>query len=190
MAKQTYVIRGTLDWAKIVGPPVFNKFSEVKEWSFDLTPDAAGMKAVVKQGIKNKLRDPKENEKRKEQFLTFRQKDHYIDKATGERKELEPIPITDIQGRPWPKDVKIGNGSIADVKYTVQDYAPGKPKGVYVAAVRVLKLVPYEGGGFTELSEDDEFFGTESPISSTAPVSGDDYEPDFSGPDDDEDIPF
>lgn len=80
----------------------------------------------------------------------------------------KPIRVADILDKDWdPKlDAQgnptnlLGNGTVADVKFQKVDYGKGKPLGVYVRSIRVLKLVPYgsSGASFEAISEDDEFY--------------------------------
>lgn len=157
MAKSTViVVRGRLDWPKITGdarPYTGNpKYDKGPYWSMDVTPDAASRKALKAVGIDGKLRQPGENDSREESFLTLRV---LLNRPDG--KKNDPPKISDINGRPWTGGL-IGNGTVADVKIKVNDYGSGSDKGAYMQAVRILDLVPYEGGGFEALSEDDEYF--------------------------------
>lgn len=184
MAKdKTIVIRGRLDWAKILGaarPYTGNpKYDKGPYWSVDITPDADSLKVIEDAGITKKLREPKGNDTRKDKFLSLKVLER---KANGEKND--PPKVVDIRNQPWG-DALLGNGTIADVKIKVKDYGAGVEKGAYLQAVRILKHVPYEGGGFDELSEDDEFFAAdETPKSgpgTAAPPADDDL---------DDDVPF
>ena len=137
----TYVIRGTLDWAKVLGKPRLNTYTEENEWSVDVTPNAEGRAIIKKAGITDKLRDPKDNDSRKETFLSFRQKELRKDKS-GNMVANQPIKVVDAGGNKWDETKMIGNGTIADVKFTVKDNEKGRPKGVYIQAIRVLQHVP------------------------------------------------
>lgn len=179
----THVIRGRLDWAKVLGAPILNTYSEEKEWSVDVTPDDKSKAEAKRLGMK--LRTPKGNDKRKEDFLSFRQREFRNDPKTGEKVKNDPIHVVDVKGEPWDPSAKIGNGSVADVKFTKRDYGVGKPKGFYIKAIRVLEHVSYETQEFAPLSADDEFFA--SPEDNlAAPDSSDDAAVD----DLDDDIPF
>jgi len=153
----TYVIRGTLDWAKVLGKPRLNTYTEENEWSVDVTPNEEGRAIIKKAGITDKLRDPKDNDSRKETFLSFRQKELRKDKS-GNMVANQPIKVVDAGGNKWDETKMIGNGTIADVKFTVKDNGKGRPKGVYIQAIRVLQHVPYEVQEFAPLSSDDEYF--------------------------------
>lgn len=185
--EQFIVVRGTLDWAKIVGnarPHTgLPKYDKGPKWSVDVTPNEASREVIKKAGIGDKLKTPKKGpkERRKESFLPLSVLENRPD-----GKKNGPPKIESADGRPWD-DSEIGNGSIADLKIKVVDY--GDTQGAYLQKVRILKHIPYESGDtdFEPLSEDDEFFG--------ATVDEDVKKADTSGeagnPDDlDDDIPF
>lgn len=177
LAKPTttvHVIRGTLHWAKVLGEPRLNTYSKEKEWSVDLTPDAKGLEEIVRIGIKDKLREPKDNDSRTEDFLSFRHREYRENRNTGERTKNEPIKIVDITGQAWPEDKLIGNGTIADVKFRLVDYGKSVAKGIYISAIRVLDHVPYEVEEFAPLGEDDEFAGAKPSTAKAADTDASD----------------
>jgi hypothetical protein len=170
LADTVIVLRGKLDWAKVLGKPRPHtgnpKYDKGPYWSLDLTPDAESLEKVKKYGFANKLKDPEEirrkakkagkvsKEDRTEDFLSFR---HLAKNKDGD--DNKPLKIVDVTGQAWPDDKLLGNGTIADVKVKVVDYGSASDKGTYIQAIRVLEHVPYEGGSdFEPLSEDDEFF--------------------------------
>src|SRR6478609_6880944 len=166
----TAVIRGKLHWAKLLGEPRMNTFTNEREWSVDLTPDEESMKKVKALKIAERLRDPKEEDDRTEQFLSFRQKEFRTDPVTGEKKANRPIEVVDVSGRPWDSKTLLGNDTLADIKVTVKDYGKGKPTGVYIQAVRVLDLVPYVANTFAPLTPEEQAkFGK---ASEDAPAEG------------------
>lgn len=117
-------------------------------------------------GIQDRLRDPKEGDEREERFISFRHKEL---KADGTK--ADPIRVVEAVG---DKNVKwdgrlIGNGSDVEIKFAKKDYGVGRKPGVYIRAIRVLKLVPYETDDFAPLSSDDEFF-SEVPVEAPAPL--------------------
>jgi hypothetical protein len=180
----THVIRGTLHWAKVLGRPRLNTYTEENEWSVDVTPDAAGVAELERIGVLDKMKAPKKGDTRKEKFISFRQREMREDRKTGERIANQPIKVVDVRGQAWPDNKLIGNGSVADVKFTVKDNGKGKPKGVYIQAIRVLELVEYEMQDFAPLSEDDEFFAGENAKNSEETKSKA-FEADL-----DDDVPF
>lgn len=184
----THVIRGTLHWAKVLGEPRLNTYSKEKEWSVDLTPDAKGLEEIARIGIKDKLREPKDNDNRTEDFLSFRHREYRENRNTGERTKNDPIKIVDITGQPWPEDKLIGNGTIADVKFRVVDYGKTMAKGVYISAIRILDHVAYEVEEFAPLGDDDEFAGAKT--SAAATKAADTKGPSSDDDDLDDDVPF
>lgn len=177
---KSYVIRGELHWAKVLGKPIMNDYAKARQWSVDVSPNTEGLALLKKLKISDKLKDPKTGEKRGK-FIAFRQNEFKKDGSAN-----DPITITDAQGNPWPANKLLGNGTVADVKFSYQDF--GTTKGNYIKAIRVLQHVPYVSQEFAPLSEDDEFFAAGSSDSDAAPLE-DQTEPD--GDEDlDDDVPF
>lgn len=165
----THVIRGTLNWAKVIGKPAFNEYAKENQWSVDVTPNAEGMKELKRLGLatgsKSKIKNKKDD---RGDFISFRQGEFKKAKPGQEPEPNEPIEIRDAQGNLWPAGVLIGNGTIADVKFSYTDF--GETKGSYIRAIRVLQLVPYVKQEFAPLSEDDEFFAGGPVAEEAAPV--------------------
>ena len=164
---KTIGIRGTLDWAKIVGParPYSGnpKYDKGPNWSVDITPDKKSRELLKENGIDDKLREPKgENDKRGETFLTLRQLENRTD-----GKKNPPPGIVDAAGKDWGQERLLGNGTVADIMVKVADYGTASAKGVYMQKVRILDHVPYGGGDFAPLSEDDKFFAEGSEVFET-----------------------
>jgi len=148
----TFVIRGVANWAKVLGPPRLNTFTDEKEWSIDVTPDKDSRALLRKLGINDRLRDPKDGDTREDSFMSFRQREFRKDGTKN-----DPIRIVDATNQKWGNSL-IGNGSTVDVRFAVKDYGKGKKKGVYIRAIRVLEHVPYESEDFAPLDSDDEYF--------------------------------
>lgn len=152
------VIRGTVDWCKLLGEPRphtgLQKYDKGPSWGIDITPDAKSRQKISEAGISDKLRTPKgEKERRTETYLSFK---HLQKKKDGTNNP--PPKISDIKGNLWG-GAEIGNGSICDIKAKVVDY--GDTQGLYFQEMRVLEHVVYEGGGgFEPLSEDDIYFAS------------------------------
>jgi hypothetical protein len=182
----THIIRGQLFWAKVLGQPIKNDYTGTRQWSVDVSPNADGLAELKRLKLTPKI---KENSKTKGQgkYIAFRQEEFKKDGSPN-----DPIQITDIQGNPWPENVKIGNGSVGDVKFSYTDF--GTTKGNYIKAIRILKHVPYVAQEFAPLSEDDEFFAGETGETVEPETSFDDKvsgaENDAQDPDLDDDVPF
>lgn len=141
------MIRGTASWAKIVGAPAKAYDPGKFEWSVDVSVDEATRKDLIKQGIGDKVRNKGDD---RGDFLTF--------KRPSTRKDgtpSKPIEIVDHEGKPWPDGVKIGNGSILNVKYVINEteYGGRKFKKPGILKVQVWEHVPYEGRD----GDDEEF---------------------------------
>ncbi len=178
---QTFVIRGKASYAKILGDPIPNYDKSGREWKMDLQlTSKESVKEMKAAGIGDRVKT-KENYLGGAPFMSFKQAEFRKDGVT----KNEPIKIVDAAGKPWDPDKLIGNGSDVDVKFAKVDYGPGKKPGVYIRAVRVLSLVPYEKDDFGAVSEDDEFF------QEALKVSDDEFAKDFGLSDDlDDELPM
>jgi hypothetical protein len=194
MADKIIVVRGEASWAKVLGParPYEGnpKFDKGPYWSIDITPDKKSREIIKAVGIADKLRAPKgEKETRKESYLTLKMNKLKADgtpNLDNSGKQIVP-KVETVDGRAWPQEELLGNGTVVDIKIKVKDY--GTTTGAYMQAIRVLKLVPYGGGGFAPLSEDDEFFGGAAGTDDAMAVSGDSNGP-IHDADLDDDVPF
>jgi len=146
LANFNYAI-GKIFWAKVLGDPVPNFNRDGLEWTFDFEPDAEALALFRELKIDNKMK-----EKDGRNILRFTQKQK---QANG--KENFPIVVVDARNRPWDPDVKIGNGSLVEVKFKVVDYGKGKPTGIYPQAIRILEHLPYVRQEFAPLPEDNPY---------------------------------
>lgn len=154
--KKTVFIRGKAFYPKIFNAvPNYNK--DGFEWTIDLALDSAGIAQATAEISKKKLKESDSFGT----YIRFKQGTTFKDPVTGEIKTRKSPEVVDANGKPWNPDIKIGNESLVDVKAQVVDYGAGKELGVYLQKVRVLSLVPYEGGeDFPELTGEDEAFKT------------------------------
>ncbi len=151
--KKTVFIRGRAMYPKIFNAvPNYNK--DGHEWTIDLALDEAGVAQASSEISKKKLKDSDAFGT----YIRFKQGTTYKDNITGETKTRKSPEVIDASGKPWNPEVKIGNGSLVDVKAQVVDYGAGKELGVYLQKVRVLEHVPYEDDDFPELTGEDEQF--------------------------------
>lgn len=194
MANKTYdfVIRGVIDWCKLLGAarPYTGdpRYDKGPSWSVEISPDAKSMELLKQHGLLDKLK--KDKKTRADGTPTKNPRDYeflrltILENKNDGSKNKNP-EIIGGDGSPWNPETEIGNGSVADILVRAIDY--GTTKGLYYRKMRVLKLVPYEGGsGFAPLSEDDEYFagGEEAPAK-------EDTKGKAANPDDlDDDIPF
>lgn len=151
--KKTVFIRGKAQYPKIINPvPNYNK--DGFEWTIDLALDPAGVAQATAEISKKKLKDSDAFGP----YIRFKQGTQYKDAVTGEMKTRKAPEVVDAAGKPWNPDVKIGNGSLVDIKAQVVDYGAGKELGVYLQKVRVLDLISYEADDFPELTGEDAQF--------------------------------
>jgi hypothetical protein len=190
-SKEIVYIRGPIHWTKVLGDPVDNYDKNGREWTFDLALDKAGVKQMNGIKVQGKpVKNIKNRDDERGDFVQFKQKyrepeeyERYGQKVRSIAEQR--IKVMDAEGNAWDQDVKIGNGTIADVKFEVVDYGKGKYAGVYPRAIRVLKHVPYAASEFAPMDESDEFY--------KAPSKGDGFVDSFLGhtasDDLDDDIP-
>lgn len=153
-SKEIVYLRGKLHWAKVLGDPVPNYEKTGNEWVFDLALDSDGVKQMKGLKVNGKpVKNINNRDDERGDYVTFRQKEL---KKSGDPNR--PIKVMDAAGNDWPADQKLGNGTVADVKFEVIDFGKGMYPGVYPRAIRVLEHVGYESQEFAPLSEDDKYF--------------------------------
>jgi hypothetical protein len=153
------VFRGKVNYCKFLGEPRLDYDKTGYEWTSDFYDfDEKEVAKVFKKF------DIKKTFKRKEDYLdgkpyiTMKQK---AERANG--KPNDPVAIVDANGKPWPEDVEIGNGSVADLRCEIWDFGPRRFKGFYPKAMRVLEHVEYNRELFEPLSEDDQYYPGDEP---------------------------
>ncbi len=152
-ASQIVTIRGKTSYAKILGNPVLNYSKDGKEWKMDLKIGKDTAKELKNYGIADRVK-MKPDYLDGQPYITFKQRELRPDGTPN-----KPIAVVDIAGKPWDQNKLIGNESDVDVQFTVRDYGPGKKAGMYIRKVRVLNLVPYEGGDvLPPIDENDPFY--------------------------------
>jgi hypothetical protein len=155
LAKDIHYVRGVAHWAKVIGEPKKNNFDDYREWTIDVSMEDEDIKLFKKLGVADRVKDPKSGDDRGP-FYTFKQREF---RADGTKND--PIRIVDAKNQPWPEGKLIGNGSIVEVKFKFQPADGRKKAGIYIRAIRVLKLVEYKSSEFAPLKEDDEYFAAD-----------------------------
>lgn len=151
------VIRGKLQYAKLLGEPRLNYNRDGKEWTTDLELiNQATIKEIKSLGIGDRIKQ-REDRYDGAPYLTLKQKELRADGTPN-----KPVRVVEADGKtPWDENKLLGNDTVADVKVAIIDYGPGKKAGVYIRGVRVLDLVEYSPKLFDDLDEDDEYFAGE-----------------------------
>lgn len=112
MVTKTHIIQGRAQFAKIVGNPVPGYNNGPPEWQFDLVLDAQGKKDFLKSGAdKAYIKNKEEID-----YVRFTRKAVRSDGTPG-----KPIGIIDAQGKDWDQGILIGNGSVLNVAYTLNE---------------------------------------------------------------------
>lgn len=137
---KTHTIQGKASWLKILGEPVggYPNGTGPKEWTGDIILDDKAIKSYLKSGGSDfYIKENKEGQK----YLRFVRKAIKRDGTPG-----KPFSVVDHANRPWPQDVLIGNGSVINVAYTLNEVGFGKEKRLKPSAlaIQVWNHVPYD----------------------------------------------
>lgn len=138
------IISGKARWAKILGAPHWGYEEKNKEWSVDVYPDADTVKKLKSEGLGKKLKD-----KGNGTFITFKRRELKQDGTPN-----TPIRVVDDKGQAWNPKVKIGNDSVVNVNFLINEWGKGE-KSANILSLQVWEHVPYEGGEFPTREDDD-----------------------------------
>lgn len=136
------IVQGRARWAKILGAPVPGYDPESKEWSIDLILDEEGRKAFLASGADKFYIKEKDGE----DVVRFVRKAKKKDGSEG-----KPISVIGPNGADWDQDVPIGNDSVINVKYTLNEVTSQGKKRLKpsIIAIQVWEHRPYtKGAGF------------------------------------------
>jgi hypothetical protein len=141
------MFQGPIAWAKL-GKPQPGYTKSQLEWSFDVGLDKNALKALADAGvtIKKYVKPGINPQTGKEHVLgtdhlKFSRKEIKADGTPAQR-----IRVVDRKGNPFDtENTKIGNGSIVNVKFAVNETQNGDMKPA-VVALQIWELVEYEGG--------------------------------------------
>lgn len=138
------IMRGKIAWAKVLGQPKKGYNEGEREWSVDFEPDEKSLEKYLANGGSDFYLKTKENHPLDGQFIAFKRKEKRQDGS-----DAKPITVKDAKGNDWDPSVKLGNGTLVDVKVALNEIKAGgktrlKPG---LIAIRVLDLVEYEGAG-------------------------------------------
>lgn len=133
------MIQGTAKWAKIVGKAAKAYTPGEFEWSIDVFINEKTKQDLLAAGcdesyIKNKGDGD---------FVQFKRRS-----ITRTGEPAKPIVVLDRSKNPWPVDTLIGNGSVVNVKFLLNEIThAGKQKmKPSVLAIQVWELHEYVGG--------------------------------------------
>lgn len=181
--RDTVYMHGKIYWAKIFGAPRTNYNEDGREWAFEFEPDEAGVEALIKEHkLKDRLKDKFKKDGTMRTGYDNRDNLYIILKRKEFDFEGEPnehIRVVDAANQKWNPKTELGNGTEVDIKLQIVDYGPGKKKGIYPIAIRVLELVPFERSDFAPLPADD-------PRAAKAKKARDTFEEDFGLTDEDD----
>ena len=139
MSLKTFLVQGKASYCKILGNPVPGYEPLQKEWTFDLILDEAGKEKFLASGADPfYLKEGKDGE----EYVRFTRR--AIKKDGSESK---PISVVGPDGVDWDQSVLIGNGSVLNVKFSLNSV---KSQGMQrlkpsVLAVQVWEHTKYKG---------------------------------------------
>lgn len=136
-------MRGPVYWAKVIGDPRPNYNGDAREWTFEFEPDENGLAILKEHKLLDRLKNKYED---RGKYLTLKKSE-----LNKEGEPNRPIRIVDRDGQTEWDGRLLGNGTVVDVKIDIRDYGPGKKKGVYPVAIRVVDLVEYQSNEFEPL---------------------------------------
>lgn len=137
MSLRTYIVQGKAKWTKLLGEPRPGYDESSKEWSVDLYLDEEGKKEFLASGAdKFYVKSNEDGE-----FVRFVRKATKADGSAG-----RPVSVEDDHGQPWDQQRLIGNGSILNIKYSLNTV---KSKGQMrnkpsIIAVQVWNHEPFK----------------------------------------------
>lgn len=131
----------TLHWARLATPEK-KYMSEETQWSVNAqVTDSVSRKFLKSQLITKERWMQVDGED--VPVISFRRDTHY--RKTGD--DRTPVRVVDIYGQDV-NGATIGNGTVANIQYSVRDweYQGRKGRSMELLAVQVLQLVEYAGG--------------------------------------------
>jgi hypothetical protein len=140
MSDKSFKVIGKAFWTKILGAPAPQYNSESRSWTIDVALDKEAVAFMGSIGLDWAVRN-KQDERG----------NYYIFERLELKKKTnapnKPIQVVDIDGKPWDKNVLIGNNSVVEVEFRTFTVAKFKNYPEHqrdaVLKVRVLTHVPY-----------------------------------------------
>lgn len=145
------ILQGTAYWAKVVGEPTHNKFENAKEWTFDVAISDETVKKLKAEGAGAYIKSPKSKEDHGGRpYLRFKRRE-----INRDGTKAKPFKIVDHSGNDWDNSL-IGNGSLINVKFNLQQVSMGVNKGAMKPSCLSIQVVKHEAyeGGFPEYDEE------------------------------------
>lgn len=137
MSIKTYFVQGKSNFAKVLGAPVKGFDDNTFEWTVDLLLDAENKKKLLESGVdKFYVKEDKEGQ----EYVRFTRK-----AVKKDGTKANPIEVIGPDGQPWPQDRLIGNGSVLNIKYSINEVkSQGKPRRKpYCLAIQIWEHEPY-----------------------------------------------
>lgn len=132
------MLKGKAFYAKVVGKPKPGYDKTKLEWSLDVAIDADTKKTLVKQGVGEYVKNKGDD---RGDFVSFKRA-----AVKSDGTAAKPIGVFDSKGQPWDQSVFIGNGSVVNVMYALNEKAAGGLKPGLIK-MQVWEHVPYAPSG-------------------------------------------
>lgn len=139
-----------LRWAKLLGDPRENYNKDGREWSVDIILNDEQIEQLLTAGLYPDYIKEKDGVR----MLKYKRPEFT---KTGEPSKK--IKVQDGEGIVWDEEKLIGNGSIADIQFILNELPPvarlPKRKKFALIALRIREHVPYEAkeGEFDEFED-------------------------------------
>lgn len=129
--------QGRAKWTKLFSKPHPGYDGAYNEWSVDVYFDDKTVEKLKTEGLGKRLKD-----KGNGIYMSFKRKELKQDGSPN-----QPVRVVDHRGEAWNPSIKIGNGSIVNVNFAINEYGKGE-KSANILSLQVWDLVKYEGGEF------------------------------------------
>lgn len=159
-------VQGKVFWCKLLPDQLTENYDrDGREWTVEFEPDDTSFlkehklldrlkdmderaRKLEREGEDGKAAKVRKNmEGRKGVYLILKKAE-----LTKDGEKNKPIRIVDEDNQPWD-DRRIGNGSQVDARLDIKDWGVGKKKSIYLSALRVTNLVPYEDDPFAGMDK-------------------------------------
>lgn len=126
----------------MVGSPTPGYKNQYNEWSVDVYVDEETQIKLVEEGLKARIKDKGDGP-----YISFKRKEFKQDGSPN-----QPVRVVDHHGHPWDQTKKIGNGSVVNVNFAINEYGKNE-KTANILAMQVWDLVEFNGGEFPVKTE-------------------------------------
>lgn len=135
------ILQGKAYYAKVVGKPKPGYDKTKLEWSIDVAITSDTRKRLIKEGVGNYVKNKGDD---RGDFISFKRSALKVDGSPA-----KAIQVVDSKNNPWDQSTFIGNGSVVNVMFALNEKATGGLKPGLIK-LQVWEHVPYEPTGDRE----------------------------------------